>query len=63
MGPFNYHIRTQDFPLRYVLTENVLTDRLTYKILRNLHQLFVLFTASQMISGDFTKFCGLLRIY
>ena len=34
-----------------------------HKILRNLHQLFVLCTASQTISGDFTKFCGLLRIY
>ena len=33
------------------------------KILLNLHQLFVLFTASQIIVGDFTKFCGLLRIY
>ena len=31
--------------------------------LRNLHQLFVLCTASQIIGGDFTKFCGLLRIY
>ena len=33
------------------------------KILRNLHQLFVLCTASQIIGGDFAKFCGLLRIY
>ena len=31
--------------------------------MRNLHQLFVLCTASQIIGGDFTKFCGLLRIY
>ena len=28
-----------------------------------LHQLLVQFTASQMIGGDFAKFCGLLRIY
>ena len=33
--------------------------------MRNLHQLFVLdlCTASQIIGGDFAKFCGLLRIY
>ena len=37
--------------------------------MRNLHQLFVLYvlvlicTASQIIGGDFAKFCGLLRIY
>ena len=36
-----------------------------HKILRNLPQLFVVCTrtASQIISGDFAKFCGLLRIY
>ena len=34
-----------------------------HKILRNLHQLFVLCTASQIFGGDFAKFCGLLRIY
>ena len=34
-----------------------------HKIWRNLHQLFVQFTASQIIGGDFAKFCGLLRIY
>ena len=34
-----------------------------HKILRNLHQLFVLCTASQIIGGDFANFCGLLRIY
>ena len=28
-----------------------------------IHQLFVLCTASQIIGGDFAKFCGLLRIY
>ena len=33
-----------------------------HKILRNLHQLFVLCTASQIIGGDFAKFCGLLRM-
>ena len=33
------------------------------KTLQNLHQLFVLCTASQMIGGDFAKFRGLLRIY
>ena len=33
-----------------------------HKILRNLHQLFVLCTASQIIGGDFAKFCGLHRI-
>ena len=32
-------------------------------ILQNLHQLFVLCTATQIIGGDFAKFCGLLRIY
>ena len=32
-----------------------------HKILRNLHLTFVL--CSQKKSGDFTKFCGLLRIY
>ena len=31
--------------------------------MRNLHLLFVLCTASQIISGNFAKFCGLLRIY
>ena len=34
-----------------------------FKILQNLHQLFVLFTASQIIGGNFAKFCDLLRIY
>ena len=34
-----------------------------HKILGNLHQLFVLCTASQIIGGDFEKICGLLRIY
>ena len=34
-----------------------------HQILRNLHQSFVLCIASQIISGDFAKFCGLLRIY
>ena len=34
-----------------------------HKILQNLHQLFVLCTASQIFGGDFVKFCGLLRIY
>ena len=34
-----------------------------HKILRNLYQLFVLCTASQIIGGNFAKFCGLLRIY
>ena len=37
--------------------------RESLKILQNLHQLFVLCTASQIIGGDFAKFCGLLRIY
>ena len=32
-------------------------------MLRNLHQLFVLCTASQIIGGEFAKFCGLLRSY
>ena len=31
--------------------------------MRNLHQLFVLCTASQIVAGDFATFCGLLRIY
>ena len=34
-----------------------------HKILWNLHQLFALCTASQIIGRDFAKFCGLLRIY
>ena len=34
-----------------------------HKILRNLHQLFVLCTASQIIGGYFAKFFGLLRVY
>ena len=34
-----------------------------HNILQNLHQLFVLGTASQIVNGDFAKFCGLLRIY
>ena len=31
--------------------------------MRNLHQIFFICTASQIIGGDFAKFCGLLRIY
>ena len=31
--------------------------------MQNLQQLFVLCTASQIIGGDFTKFCDLLRLY
>ena len=34
-----------------------------HKFLQNLHQLFVLCSASQIIGGDFTKLCGFLRIY
>ena len=34
-----------------------------HKILRNLHLNFVLCSASQIYSGDFAKFCGLLTIY
>ena len=34
-----------------------------HKILQNLHRTFVLCSASQIIGGDFAKFCGLLRIY
>ena len=34
-----------------------------HKILRNLHQLFDLCTASQIIGGGFAKFHGLLRIH
>ena len=34
-----------------------------HKILRNLHQLFVLCTASQIIGGEFAKFCGFLSIH
>ena len=34
-----------------------------HEILRNLHQLFVLCPASQIIGGYFAKFCGFLRIY
>ena len=33
-----------------------------HNILRNIHQLFVGCTSSQIIGGDFAKFCGLLRI-
>ena len=33
-----------------------------HKILRNLHCRFVLCSASQIYSGDFAKFCGLLKI-
>ena len=33
------------------------------KILRNLHSRFVLCSNGQIYSGDFAKFCGLLRIY
>ena len=33
-----------------------------HKILRNLLQLFVLWTASQIIGRDFEKCCGLIRI-
>ena len=33
-----------------------------HKILRNLHLPFDLCSASQIIGGDFGKFCGLLRI-
>ena len=31
--------------------------------MRNLHRRFVLCSDSQIYSGDFAKFCGLLRIY
>ena len=34
-----------------------------HKILQNLHCRFVLCSASQIYSGDFAKFSGLLRIY
>ena len=34
-----------------------------HKIFRNLKQLLLLSSASQIIGGDFAKFCGLLTIY
>ena len=34
-----------------------------HNILRNLHRRFVLCSNGQIYSGDFAKFCGLLRIY
>ena len=34
-----------------------------HKILRNLHLKFDYSTHSQILCGDFAKFCGLLRIY
>ena len=34
-----------------------------HKFLRNLHLRFVLCSKGQICSGDFAKFCGLLRIY
>ena len=34
-----------------------------YNSLRNLHCRFVLFSASQIYAGNFSKSCGLLRIY
>ena len=34
-----------------------------HKVLRNLHRRFVLYSNGQIYGGDFTKFCGLLRIY
>ena len=34
-----------------------------HKILRNLHHRFVPCIASQIYSGDFAKFCGILRIH
>ena len=46
-------IRFQIF-LKFIYSEKA--------ILRNLHQLFVLCTAGQIIGGDFAKFCGLLRL-
>ena len=34
-----------------------------HKFLQNLHRRFVLCSNGQIYSEDFTKFCGLLRIY
>ena len=34
-----------------------------HKVLRNLHQRFLLCRNGQIYDGDFTKFCGLLRMY
>ena len=41
------------YPLKFIYSE---------KALQNHHQFFVLCTDSQIIGGDFPKFCGLLRI-
>ena len=49
-----------------VLIDKVHTFWEGHKIWQNFHQLFVLCTStftSQIIGGDFAKFCGLLRIY
>ena len=32
-------------------------------MIRETYRVYVLCTASQIIGGDFAKFCGLLRIY
>ena len=50
-------------PITYVSKSYTYVFWEGYKILRNLHKLFVLFTASQIIGGDFAKFCGLFRMY
>ena len=36
---------------------------LGFLVLRNLHCRFILCSASQIYGGDFSKFCGLLRMY
>ena len=63
----HWEIWIQNFPLLYQFTCDINIKVHIFweghKILRNLNQLFVLSTTSQMIGGDFANFCGLLRIY
>ena len=59
---FRQNIYLKIFSNFCVLVKLIYSEKAT-KVLRNLHLLFVLCTGSQIIGGDFAKFCGLLRIY
>ena len=53
--------KTNKLKARFIGKVNIFSEG--HKILWNLHPLFVLCTTSQIIGGDFAKFCGLQRIY
>ena len=59
----NRHELFLGFHMFIYMNDKVRIFREGHKILQNLHRRFVLCSNSQILGGDFAKFCVLLRIY